>query len=305
MDVLRTPEERFAAVPGYDHRPRYVDVDAGDGSGSVRMAYVDAGPADAPVCLMLHGEPSWGFLYRHVVDAVTEAGFRAVVPDLVGFGRSDKPADPEDYTYARHAGWVRAFLDAAALRDITLLCQDWGGLIGLRLVGEQPERFAAVVAANTFLPVGSPPPSQAFLDWREFSQRADDPFPVGWVLQNATVSTLAPEVVAAYEAPFPDPAFTAGARRFPLLVPITPDDPGAVDNRAAWRGLAAFDRPFVTAFSDGDPVTRGGDRALQERVAGAAGQPHVTLSGGGHFLQEDVGEELGAVVVDTMRRLHG
>ncbi len=304
MDVLRTPEDHFADVPGYDHPPRYVDVDAGDGSPSLRMAYVDAGAPEAPVCLMLHGEPSWGFLYRRVVDAVVGAGFRAVVPDLVGFGRSDKPAAPEDYTYARHVGWVRSFVEAVGLRDATLLCQDWGGLIGLRLVGEQPDRFAAVVAANTFLPVGDPP-SQDFLDWRAFSQRADDPFPVAWVLQNATATTLAPEVLAAYEAPFPDPSFTAGARRFPVLVPIEPDDPGAVDNRAAWRGLAAFARPFVTAFSDGDPVTRGGDRALQRAVAGAQGQPHVVLEGGGHFLQEDVGDELGAVVVDTMRRVHG
>jgi haloalkane dehalogenase len=300
MDVLRTPEDRFAAVPGYDHEPRYVDVDAGDGSPRLRMAYVDAGPAEAPVCLMLHGEPSWGFLYRRIVDAVVAAGFRAVVPDLVGFGRSDKPADPEDYTYARHVAWVRSFLDATRLRDVTLVCQDWGGLIGLRLVGQQPDRFAAVVAANTFLPEGAPA-SEAFLQWQRFSQRVET-FPVGFVLQNATATELPPDVVAAYEAPFPDESFTAGARRFPMLVPTDPDDPGAVDNRAAWPGLAAFDRPFVTAFSDGDPVTRGGDRVLQQRVAGAAGQPHVTLAGGGHFLQEDVGDALGAVVVDTVRR---
>jgi haloalkane dehalogenase len=300
MDVLRTPEHRFADVPGYDHPPRYVEVDAGDGSPRVRMAYVDVGEAAAPVCLMLHGEPSWGFLYRRVVDAVVAAGYRAVVPDLIGFGRSDKPADPQDYTYARHVAWVRSFLHELALSGVTLLCQDWGGLIGLRIVGQQPERFAAVVAANTFLPVGAPAP-QAFLDWQRFSQGAH-PFPVGFVLQNATETTLPPQVVAAYEAPFPDESFTAGARRFPMLVPTEPDDPGAVDNREAWPGLAAFDRPFVTAFSDGDPVTRGGDRVLQERVAGAAGQPHVVLAGGGHFLQEDVGPQLAEVVVATLRR---
>ncbi len=304
MELLRTPDDRFADLPGYPHEPRYVDVAAGDGSPAVRMAYVDVGPADAPVCLMLHGEPSWGFLYRWVLDVVTAAGFRAVVPDLVGFGRSDKPVRTDDYTYARHVGWVRSFLEATGLAGMTLLCQDWGGLIGLRLVGEQPERFAAVVAANTFLPVGAPA-SPDFLAWRDFSQRADDPFPVGWVLQNATTTTLPPEVVAAYEAPFPDASYTAGARSFPALVPVDPDDPGAVDNRAAWRGLASFERPFVTAFSDGDPITRGADRALQERVAGAAGQRHVVLEGGGHFLQEDVGDRLAEVVVDTMRRVHG
>lgn len=300
--MLRTPEHCFADVPGYDHPARFVQVEAGDGSPPVRMAYVDAGRADAPVCLMLHGEPSWGFLYRQVVDAVVVAGYRAVVPDLVGFGRSDKPSDPQDYTYARHVGWVGSFLDSLALSDVTLLCQDWGGLIGLRIVGQQPGRFAAVVAANTFLPVGEPAP-QAFLDWQRFSQEAH-PFPVGFVLQNATETTLRPEVVAAYEAPFPDESFTAGARRFPMLVPTTPDDPGAVDNREAWRGLAAFDRPFVTDFSDGDPVTRGGDRVLQQQIVGAAGQPHVVLTGGGHFLQEDVGPQLAEVVVATLHRVH-
>ncbi len=303
MEVLRTPEDRFADVAGYDHAPRYVDVEAGDGSPPLRMAYVDAGPADAPVCLMLHGEPTWGFLYRRVVDAVVAAGFRAVVPDLVGFGRSDKPTAASDHTYARHVGWVTSFLERVTLTGVTLVCQDWGGLIGLRIVARQPDLFAAVVAANTFLPVGDAP-SQDFLDWQAFSQRADPPFPVAFVLQNATTTTLPPEVLAAYEAPFPDDSYLAGARVFPVLVPTGPDDPGAVDNRAAWPGLAAFDRPFVTAFSDGDPVTSGGDRVFQRRVAGAAAQPHVTLSGG-HFLQEDAGGELGEVVVDTLRRVHG
>ncbi len=301
METLRTPDDRFADLPDFPHEPRYVDVDAGDGSGPVRMAWVEDGPADGPVVLALHGEPSWSFLYRKVMPVVAGAGARIVCPDLIGFGRSDKPTQTSDYTYARHVAWVTAFIDALDLRDVTLLCQDWGGLIGLRIVGQQPARFAGVVAANTFLPTGDGTPSDAFLQWQRFSQEVPE-FPTGMILQGATTTELSEAEVAAYDAPFPDQSFVAGARIFPALVPTSPDDPGGIDNRAAWEGLAGFDRPFVTAFSDGDPVTAGNDVPLQERIAGAAGQPHVTLAGGHHFLQEDVGPELGAVVVDLLRR---
>ena len=304
MDFLRTPDDRFAAIADYPYDPKYLDVDAGDGSGTPRMAYVDEGPADAPVVLMLHGEPSWGFLYRHVMGPVLAAGHRCVVPDLIGFGRSDKPADRNECTYARHYGWVRSLVHQLDLRDITLVCQDWGGLLGLRMVGLEPERFAGVVAANTFLPTGDGTPSEAFRNWRQFSQDVPE-FPTGMILQGATVSDLPAEVVAAYDAPFPDESYKEAARQFPVLVPIDTDDPGGRDNVAAWEGLAAFDRPFVTAFSDGDPVTAGNDVPLQQRIAGAAGQPHVTLAGGGHFLQEDVGPELGQVVVDLLARSAG
>ena len=301
MEILRTPDDRFTDLPDFAYEPAYVDVDAGDGSGSVRMAYIDEGPRDGRIVLLLHGEPSWSFLYRKMIPPIVAAGHRAVAPDLIGFGRSDKPASTDDYTYARHVAWMGSFLDAAALGDITLVCQDWGGLIGLRLVAEQPERFAGVVAANTFLPDGSGTPSQAFLDWQRFSQTVEE-FPTGAILQGATLTELSDAEVAAYEAPFPDQSYLAGARIFPALVPTSPDDPGGRANAVAWDTLVSFDKPFVTAFSDSDPITGGADAALQRRIRGAQGQPHVTLEGGHHFLQEDVGPELAQVVVDLIGR---
>ncbi|MEZ5135037.1 MAG: haloalkane dehalogenase [Acidimicrobiales bacterium] len=299
MDVLRTPDERFEGLPGYTFAPHYVEVPTGDGSGSLRVHYLDEGPADAAeTVLLLHGEPSWSYLYRKMIPVLVAAGHRCIAPDLVGFGRSDKPAHRGDYTYQRHVDWLReTVFGQLDLRDVTLVCQDWGGLLGLRLVGEHPERFARVVAANTFLPTGDGSPSDAFLAWRQFSQEAET-FPTGGIVNGGCATDLSPEVIAAYDAPFPDESYTEGARQFPVLVPITPDDPAAAPNRAAWEGLAAFDRPFLTAFSDQDPITAGNDRHLRERIAGAAGQPHTTIVGGGHFLQEDEGEQLAGVVVD-------
>jgi len=301
---VRTPDQRFAALPDFAYEPRYVDVPAGDGGDPLRMAYIDEGPRDAPVVLMLHGEPSWSFLYRHVIRACVDAGLRAVAPDLIGFGRSDKPAARDDYTYAAHMAWLGAFVDGLGLRDITLLCQDWGGLLGLRLAGEQPERFAGIVAANTFLPTGDIKPPDAFFLWRQFSQTVAE-FPTGFIVSRAVARGMAPEVIAAYDAPFPDESYKAGARQFPTLVPATPDDPASEANRAAWRGLEGFTRPFVTAFGDSDPITRGADKVLQSRIPGAAGQPHTTLIKAGHFLQEDVGPELAQVVIDLVRRATG
>ena len=301
MQILRTPDDRFADIPDFPYEPHYVDVDAGDGSERLRMAYVDEGPRDGRVVLLLHGEPSWSFLYRKMIPVIVDAGHRAVAPDLVGFGRSDKPASTDDYTYARHVGWMTSFLDATELRDITLVCQDWGGLIGLRIVAAQPERFTGVVAANTFLPDGSGRPSDAFLAWQQFSQTVEE-FPTGRIIQGATATELSDAEVAAYDAPFPDQSYVAGPRSFPTLVPTSPDDPGAIDNAEAWKSLAQFAKPFVTAFSDGDPVTAGNDVHLQRRIAGATGQPHTTLAGGHHFLQEDVGPELAGVVLDLLTR---
>ncbi|MBB2990147.1 haloalkane dehalogenase [Mycolicibacterium iranicum] len=291
MDVLRTPDERFADLPQFPFAPHYVEVDG------LRMHYLDEGPPDAPVVLLLHGEPSWSYLYRHMIPVLTAAGLRAVAPDLVGFGRSDKPARREDYSYQAHVDWTWAAIDAIGLTGITLVCQDWGGLIGLRLVGEHPDRFARVVAANTTLPTGDQDPGEAFLAWQRFSQETPD-FPVGQIVNGGCVSTLAPEVIAAYDAPFPDDTFKAGARQFPTLVPTSPDDPAAPANRAAWEVLRRFDKPFLCAFSDSDPITRGADAALRRLIPGAQGQPQVTIAGGGHFLQEDKGRELAAVVVD-------
>jgi len=302
MKCLRTPDDRFTDLPGYPFAPHYQEVPDGEGTGGMlRMHFVDEGPRDAPVVLMLHGEPSWSFLYRKVIVRVVAAGLRAVAPDLPGFGRSDKPAAQDDYTYQRHVDWMWAFIQAQQLTDITLLCQDWGGLIGLRIVGEHPERFARVVAANTFLPTADRPPHDAFLAWRRFSQDTPE-LPIGFILQSASKRPLSDAVRAAYEAPFPDESYKAGARKFPLLVPIAPDDPAVPANLAAWQGLERFERPFLTAFGDGDPITRGADRVLQARIPGAKGQPHTTLKDAGHFLQEDAGEELGDVVAAFVRR---
>lgn len=314
MRVLRTPDERFEGLPGFAFAPHYVEVPSGEPAGddpeaaaTIRVHHLDEGPGDAPeTVVLLHGEPSWCYLYRTMVPVLVAAGHRVVVPDLVGFGRSDKPADRADYTYARHVAWTRAALfDRLDLRDVTLVCQDWGGLVGLRLVAEHPERFRRVVAANTGLPTGDAPLTEAFDAWRRFSQEVPE-LPVGAIVNGGTVGTLAPEVVAAYDAPFPDERYKEGARQFPVLVPVAPDDPAADANRHAWTVLRAFDRPFLCAFSDGDPITRGADRQFVDQVPGAAGQPHVTIEGAGHFLQEDKGEELATVVADLIARTpHG
>jgi haloalkane dehalogenase len=298
MEKLRTPDDRFASLPGYPFAPHYVEVPDGEG-GELRVHYVDEGPADADPVLLLHGEPSWSFLYRKMIPVITAAGHRAIAPDLVGFGRSDKPSKRDDYTYQRHVDWMRAVLEQLDLRNITFVGQDWGGLIGLRLVAEHPDRFARVVAANTFLPTGDRDPGDAFLAWQKFSQETPA-FPVGRIVNGGCVTELSEDVIAAYDAPFPDETYKEGARQFPLLVPTSPSDPAAEPNRRAWEVLSKFDQPFLTAFSDSDPITGGADRVLQESIPGAKGRPHTTLTVWGHFLQEDVGEELARVIVDLV-----
>ena len=300
MDSLRTPDDRFVDLPGYPFEPHYVEIPDGEG-GTLRVHHLDEGPADGPVVLLMHGEPSWSYLYRHMIPVLVDAGLRAVAPDLVGFGKSDKPTQRTDYTYARHVAWARAHLfDALDLRDITLVCQDWGGLVGLRLLCAEPDRFAAAVAANTFLPTGEGHPGKAFLAWQKFSQEVPE-FPTGMIINGGCTTDLSPEVVAAYDAPFPDETYKEGARQFPTLVPTSTDDPESAANIEAWKVLAAFDRPFVCAFSDEDPITAGNDRHLKERIAGAQGAPHTVIEGGGHFLQEDRGPALAQVVIDLVR----
>ena len=246
----------------------------------------------------MHGEPSWSFLYRRMIPVLVDAGLRCVAPDLVGFGRSDKPAERSDYSYARHVEWMRsALLDQLDLHDVTLVGQDWGGLVGLRVAAENPDRFARIVVANTGLPTGDRAPTDAFLAWQRFSQEAED-FPVGGIVNGGCTTKLAPEVIAAYDAPFPDDSYKAGARVFPILVPTSPDDPAAAANRAAWDVLEGWDKPLLTAFSDGDPITRGGARPFEKVVPGARGRPHATVAGAGHFLQEDKGPDLARVVAD-------
>lgn len=299
MHALRTPDERFAALPDYPFEPCYLEIEAGDGSDSrLRLHYLDEGPRDGEIVLLLHGEPSWSFLYRHMIPVLAAAGKRCVAPDLIGFGRSDKPADRADYTYARHVEWVReALFDHLDLSGITLVCQDWGGLIGLRLVAEHPDRFARVVVANTGLPTGEGKLTDAFAAWQRFSQETPQ-FPVGGIIAGGCRTELSPAVVAGYDAPFPDETYKAGARAFPMLVPTRPDDPAGPANQRAWEQLEHFGKPMLTAFSDGDPITAGGYRAFQERVPGAAGQPHITITGAGHFLQEDRGPQLATVVAE-------
>jgi haloalkane dehalogenase len=294
MDVLRTPDERFADLPGFPYAPHYATTPDG-----LRVGYVDEGTG--PVVLLLHGEPSWSYLYRHMVPVLVDAGLRVVAPDLVGFGRSDKPSRVEDYTYARHVEWMRSVLfDTLDLRDVTLVCQDWGGLIGLRLVAEHPDRFARVCAANTGLPDGRSRLPDVWWQFRDFVARTED-LPVGFLVQGATTTDLPADVVAAYDAPFPDASYKAGPRAFPDLIPQDPDNPATPDNQAAWEVLEGWDRPFLCAFSDADPITAGGDRVLRNRIPGAAGQPHTTIAGGGHFLQEDRGPELARLVADWVR----
>jgi len=295
MEALRTPDERFKGLPGYPFAPQYAEV------AGMRMHYLDEGPRDAEVVLMLHGEPSWSYLYRKMIPVVTAAGLRAVAPDLFGFGRSDKPVDQDDYTYQFHVGAIAALIEKLDLRRVTLVGQDWGGLIGLRVAAEHPERFSRIVAANTFLPTGDNPPGEAFLRWQEFSQKAPQ-LHIGNIVKGGCRTDVPPEVVAAYDAPFPDDRYKAGARKFPLLVPTRPDDPASAANREAWDVLRAWTKPFLCAFSDEDPITRGADRAFQASVPGTQGQPHTTIKGGGHFLQEDRGEELAGVIVDFIQR---
>ena len=295
MRTLRTSDERFRSLVDYPFEPHYADVEG------LRIHWVDEGSTAFEPVLMLHGEPSWSYLYRKMIPIFAAAGYRAVAPDLIGFGKSDKPASREDYSYQRHVDWMWGWLSAVDLQGITLICQDWGSLIGLRLVAEHPERFARVVVANGGLPTGDQEMPRAFKAWLAVSQRGSV-MPVAGIVQQGCRTQLSPEVLAAYEAPFPDESYKAGARVFPTLVPLTPDDPAAGANRLAWRALHKFDKPFLTAFSDGDPITGGGDAAFQRLVPGAQGQPHTTIRDAGHFLQEDKGQELAQVVLDFMAR---
>lgn len=294
MEFLRTPDACFANLPDYDFAPHYLMVDDTEG-GQLRVHYLDEGPADAAPVLLMHGEPSWSYLYRKMVPILVAAGHRVIAPDLVGFGRSDKPSRRDDYTYQRHVDWIRSLLEQLNLNDITLVCQDWGGLIGLRLVAENPTHFARVVAANTMLPTGDHDPGAAFRSWQKFSQEVPE-FSAGGIIKGATTTQLSQAVIDAYNAPFPEEKYKAGARQFPLLVPITPDDPAAEKNRAAWSVLGQWQKPFLTAFSDSDPITAGGDKLMQKLIPGTRGQAHTTIVNGGHFLQEDQGEKLADVV---------
>ena len=335
MDFVRTPEERFENLPDYPFAPNYVHVDDGEGS-SLRMHYVDEGQGEAILCL--HGQPTWSYLYRKMIPVMAGAGYRVIAPDLIGFGKSDKPTAQDSYSYSRHVHWVKGLIDALDLAAITMFAQDWGGAIGLRLVAENPDRFARVVVANTGLGDAAEFPDEMaprlkellaqtpvlpmmemaakmmnpkgpfanveddrppFMYWMKHSQASPEFDPA--VVVRASLKHCTDEEYAAWEAPFPSEEYMAGARVFPSLAPIIPDNPEIPANRAAWSVLSNFEKPFLTAFSDGDPATRGGEKRFIETVPGARGQKHTVIEGAGHFLQDDAGAELAAVVVNFMR----
>jgi haloalkane dehalogenase len=314
--VLRTPDDRFVNLPGYPFEPRYATVVA-DGLDPVRMHYVDEGPEDGPVALLLHGQPTWSFLYRKVIPVLADSGVRVIAPDNIGFGRSDKPARRTDHTLARHIAWTRSLVTGLGLRDVTLVAQDWGGPIGLSVLAAEPDRFARVVAANTILHSADPELAgqlnwalhsdggsrvvveAALLDYLLYTQRAPE-LQASLFVGVASTRAIEPDVLAAYDAPFPDEAHKAGLRQMTALLPLTPNDEGAKILRDTMAALEGFERPFVTCYSDGDPATRGWDQVFQERIPGARGQRHSTIADAGHFLQEDAGEELGRFVADVI-----
>ncbi|MEO3760994.1 haloalkane dehalogenase [Mycobacterium sp. B14F4] len=295
MDILRTPDERFANLAGYPFAPHYVDVRAGD-TDALRMHYLDEGPPDGPPVVLLHGEPTWSYLYRTMIPPLAAGGRRVLAPDLIGFGRSDKPSRITDYTYLRHVEWVTSFFEALDLRDVTIFVQDWGSLIGLRIAAEQSERIARVVVANGFLPAGQAAANLPFRIWRAFAKYTPV-FPAGRIVATGTVTDVPAAVRAGYDAPFPHKRFQAGARAFPALVPTSQDDPAIPANRAAWEALGRWEKPFLCVFGAKDPILGKADRPLIEHVPGAKGQPHARINGS-HFVQEDCGPELAARILE-------
>ena len=300
MEILRTPDNRIENLPDYPFKPHYLTINDRTEDVEIRVHYIDEGDSGSQTVLMLHGEPSWSFLYRKTVTPFVQAGYRVVAPDLPGFGKSDKPGKRTDYSYARHVQWMQDWLRAMDLQDILLICQDWGGLIGLRLVAAEPHRFARVVTTNTMLPTGDHPAGDAFMKWQKFSQEVPF-FPAGQIVNKAVVTPLPEEVIAAYDAPFPDESFKEGARQFPTLVPTRPDDPESQANRDAWKVLMGYEKPWLCAFGDSDPITGAAAPVIQKLIPGCQDQPHTTLHGGGHFIQEDCGEELSRVVLEWLQ----
>ena len=292
--VLRTPDQCFAGLSDFPFAPHYVEVDG------LRVHYVDEGPRDAAPILLMHGEPSWCYLYRKMIPTLVDAGHRCVAPDLIGFGRSDKLARREDYSYQFHVEVMNAFVRTVGLAGVTLFGQDWGGLIGLRVLTDNLDRFERLVVANTGLPTGDHKASDGFLRWLHYSQTVEN-FHVGGIIKGGCKTPLSAETIAAYDAPFPEESYKEGARMFPKLVPITPDNPASEPNRRAWEALRQWNGKVLTLFSDQDPVTAGGEKPFQKLLPGAQGQPHATIVGAGHFLQEDRGEELAVRMVEWTR----
>ena len=294
MKVLRTPEARFAGLPDYPFAPHHHQF-----TPELRLHYVDEGPRDAPPVLMLHGEPTWSYLYRHMIPPVAAAGLRVLAPDLIGFGKSDKPADPSDYSYGDQVAWIRNWIEALDLRNVTLVCQDWGSLIGLRLAAEMEPRFARVLLSNGGLPTGDERLPLAFLTWRAFSRHSPW-FPIARIVAYGSKRRLSGAELAAYDAPFPSTPFKVATRVYPSLVPSTRDDPAHDANCRAWEVFRRWEKPFICCYSDGDPITRSMARYFLERVPGTKGLRHATLRGG-HFIQEDDPQSFARLVVDATR----
>ncbi len=300
MHVLRTPDSRFENLEGYPFVANYIDVAASD-TRPLRMHYLDEGPDDGPPIVLLHGEPTWSYLYRTMIPPLTDAGNRVLAPDLIGFGRSDKPSRIEDYTYLRHVEWVISWIERLNLTDVTLFVQDWGSLIGLRIAAEQGDRISRLVVANGALPTAQGRTPPAFYAWRAFAR--DSPvLPAGRLVAAGTVRRVPPKVRAGYDAPFPDKTYQAGARAFPQLVPTSPDDPAIAANRKAWDALGGWEKPMLAIFGARDPLLGQADRPLIKHIPGAAGQPHARINAG-HFIQEDSGPELAERIVSWQQAL--
>jgi len=295
IDSIRTPETRFKSLPNYQFDANYIDVDG------LRMHYVDEGPQEADPILMLHGEPSWSYLYRHMIPICAAAGHRVIAPDLIGFGKSDKPTNVKDYSYQSHMDWLRSFIEQLDLTNITLVCQDWGSLLGLRLAAENESRFKAIVLGNGSLPTGAEKIPKAFKIWKTFALNSPW-FPIARIVEFGSFKSFSKDERRAYDAPFPNSKYKAGTRAFPALVPTTTDNPATKANQAAWKTLEKWEKPFVTAFSNGDPINRGGDKYIHKRIPGTKGMNHVTLKGG-HFLQEDSGAEFAEVVNKLLEQM--
>lgn len=330
MEFKRTPDERFQNLEGYSFEPNYISVDDTEG-GQLRMHYLDEGDASGDIVLLLHGQPVWSYLYRYMIPLLADAGFRVIAPDLIGFGRSDKPTKPEDYTYARHVAWVSEFVTQLDLSDVTVFFQDWGSLIGLRVLAALPDRFAHAVLANGSLPAGRVPdefaepmreaykamevPKARELDarfrdssgipgilyWRKFCAQSPELIEIGRLISGmGKAKPLSAGEQSAFNAPYPDDTYLSGPRRFPSLIPIFEDEPEVAENREAWKTLEQFTKPFMLAFSDDDPVTAGADKVFMKRVPGCKGVEHRTIGPAGHFLQHDQPEQCVKAILDVI-----